>query len=83
MTSDSEPHCPWRSMTNDERLIHLEALFMHLQRTVQDLDQVVIEQSKQIDLLSRDMKLLVTDLRGIRDGSREPRRPEDEIPPHY
>jgi uncharacterized coiled-coil protein SlyX len=56
---------------------------MHLQRTVQDLDQVVIEQSKQIDLLSRDMKLLVTDLRGIRDGSREPRRPEDEIPPHY
>ena len=70
-------------MTNEERLIHLEALFTHLQRTVQDLDQVVIEQSKQIDLLKRDIKVLVTEVRVVRDVSREPRRPEDEIPPHY
>jgi uncharacterized coiled-coil protein SlyX len=29
------------------------------------------------------MRLLTSDLRTLRDASREPRRPEDEVPPHY
>lgn len=70
-------------MTSEERLIHLEALFTHLQRTVQELDQVIVDQSRRIDLLHRDLKLLASDVRSVRDASREPRRPEDEIPPHY
>jgi hypothetical protein len=27
--------------------------------------------------------MLAGDVRSVRDASREPRRPEDEIPPHY
>ena len=70
-------------MTSEERLIQLEALFTHLQRTVQELDQVIVDQSRRIDLLQRDLKMLAGDVRSVRDASREPRRPEDEIPPHY
>lgn len=70
-------------MTPEQRLIDLEALFTHLQRTVQDLDSVVVDQSKQIELLRREVKVMATELRMVRDASREPRRPEDEIPPHY
>jgi hypothetical protein len=29
------------------------------------------------------MRLLTSDLRTLRDAYREPRRPEDEVPPHY
>ncbi len=71
-------------MTSQEsRLTELETLFTHMQRTIQDLDQVVVEQARRIDLLEREMRLLTSDLRTLRDASREPRRPEDEVPPHY
>ena len=33
------------------RVTELETLFTHLQRSVQDLDQVVLDQQKQIDAL--------------------------------
>ncbi|MCU0707876.1 MAG: SlyX family protein [Pirellula sp.] len=71
-------------MTSQEsRLTELETLFTHMQRTIQDLDQVVVEQARRIDLLEREMRLLTSDLRTLRDAYREPRRPEDEVPPHY
>lgn len=81
--SHGDLHPIQASMTSEERLIHLEALFTHLQRTVQELDQVIVDQSRRIDQLQRDLKLLASDVRSVRDASREPRRPEDEIPPHY
>lgn len=67
----------------EQRLIDLEALFTHLQRTVQELDGVVVDQAKQIESLRREVKVMATELRLVRDASREPRRAEDEIPPHY
>jgi len=54
-----------------------------LQRTVHDLDQIVIEQSRRIEILEREVRCVSSDLRAVRDTQREPRRPEDEIPPHY
>lgn len=70
-------------MNLEERVVKLEALYMHMQKLVQDLDQVVFVQSKKVDQLQRDLKLLVGELRQLRDGSRDGRRPEEEIPPHY
>lgn len=67
----------------ETRLTELETLFTHLQRTVHDLDQIVIDQSRRIDLLEREVRCLANDLRVMREINREPRRPEDEIPPHY
>jgi SlyX protein len=69
--------------SQETRLTELETLFTHMQRTIQELDQVVIDQARRIDLLEREMRLLSSDLRTVRDATREPRRPEDELPPHY
>ncbi len=67
----------------EQRVVELELIYTHLQHTVQELDKVVFEQSKRIDLLQRELKLLVNEFRQMRDASRDIRRPEDEIPPHY
>jgi len=67
----------------NDRLVELEVLFTHLQKTITDLDEVVVDQSRRIDQLQRELKILAGDVRLVRDSSREPRRPEEEIPPHY
>ncbi|MBM3963487.1 MAG: SlyX family protein [Planctomycetes bacterium] len=67
----------------DDRLVELEVLFTHLQKTITDLDEVVVDQSRRIDQLQRELKILAGDVRLVRESSREQRRPEDEIPPHY
>lgn len=67
----------------EKRLTDIETLFTHWQRVVQELDQVVLDQSRRIDQLEREVRLLTSDLRSMRDMNRETRRPEDEIPPHY
>ncbi|MFN7627619.1 MAG: SlyX family protein [Pirellula sp.] len=66
-----------------DRLVELEVLFTHLQKTISDLDEVVVDQSRRIDQLQRELKILAGDVRLARESSREQRRPEDEIPPHY
>lgn len=70
-------------MTLEERMVELEALYMHQQKLVQELNQVVFEQTKKVDQLQRDLKMLVGEIRQLRDGGREVRRLEEEIPPHY
>ncbi|MFO0012899.1 MAG: SlyX family protein [Planctomycetota bacterium] len=67
----------------EKRLTELETLFTHLQRTLHDLDQIVVDQSRRIAHLEREVRCLANDFRTVRDMNREPRRPEDEIPPHY
>ena len=67
----------------NDRLVELEVLFTHLQKSITDLDEVVVDQSRRIDQLQRELKILAGDVRLVRDASREPRRPEEEIPPHY
>ena len=71
-------------MTNPEkRITELEFVVTHLQKTIQDFNDVIIEQGKRIDTMQREVRLLASDLRQVRDSAREPRRAEDEIPPHY
>lgn len=67
----------------EQRLTEIECLLMHLQKTVSELNQVVIEQGKSITKLQREVKQLVSDFRQVRESSSPVRRAEDEIPPHY
>ncbi len=67
----------------EARLTELEFVVTHLQRTIHDLNEVIIDQGKRIDTLQRETRLIASDIRQVRESSREPRRAEDEIPPHY
>jgi len=64
------------------RLTDLEILFTHLQRTVHDLDQVVLEQQRQLELLSRQVKQQTAEIATFQTAADE-RKPEDDKPPHY
>ena len=65
------------------RIDELETLFTHLQRTLGDLDQVVLAQQKQIESLERTIAALGTELGALAGSPSEERKPEDEKPPHY
>jgi uncharacterized coiled-coil protein SlyX len=65
------------------RLAELEMLFTHLQRTVGELDQVVLAQQRQIDVLERRLAALGNAVTAISGILTDERKPEDEKPPHY
>ena len=67
----------------EPRLIALEELFTHLQRTVRDLDEVVIGQHKRLDQLDRRVARIERDLESLSRSLAEERSPLDERPPHY
>jgi uncharacterized coiled-coil protein SlyX len=67
----------------NQQVIELEALFMHLQRTVSELDQVALAQQKRLEVLERKVTALGTDLSSVAGSITEERKPEDEKPPHY
>jgi uncharacterized coiled-coil protein SlyX len=66
-----------------ERQTELETLVTHLQRTVQDLDEVIRRQQGTLDGLQARLGRLDADLGQLRDATTIERRPEDEKPPHY
>ncbi len=65
------------------RIVELETLYTHLQRTLGELDQVVLAQQRQIDTLSQRIASLAGDLNRLAGSEPEVRKPEDERPPHY
>lgn len=66
-----------------ERITEVECILMHLQKTVVDLNQVIIDQGKSIDKLQREIRQLAMDFRQVREASSPTRTAADEIPPHY
>jgi SlyX protein len=63
-----------------ERLEDIEIKYLYLQKTVDELSSVVIEQQKEI----RELRHLVTLLgRKLRDVAAMPPFEADEKPPHY
>jgi uncharacterized coiled-coil protein SlyX len=66
-----------------ERVVELETLYMHLQRTLGDLDQAVVAQQRQIDALEQRIAALTSELNSLSGSVVEERKPEDERPPHY
>ena len=67
----------------DERITNLEMLVMHLQKTVQELDEVIQSQGTRIVNFERDIKRLNLELGLLRESAIEERSPEEEKPPHY
>jgi SlyX protein len=65
----------------DQRLTELEIKASFTEDLMEQLDQVIIRQQRQIDLLVRE----VTALRqpGANDGVAVPRNLRDELPPHF
>jgi SlyX protein len=66
----------------EKRIIELETKLTYFERTVQELNDVVYHQQKQIDALEKSCKELAKALRGFSGGS-ENDTPADEKPPHY
>jgi len=66
----------------EERIDELELRYMHHERTIQDLSEIVSRQQNSIDLLRREITLikeqsLLMDPSAVRDADQE------KPPPHY
>lgn len=66
-------------MNNEERLIDIESAIALLQKTVEELNDVVISQGKEIDRLHKDQKVL---LESLKSDNIKPLS-EETPPPHY
>jgi len=65
------------------RVVELEELITHMQRTIGDLDQVVLAQQNRLELLERRISAVGAELSVVASSVVEERKPEDEKPPHY
>jgi uncharacterized coiled-coil protein SlyX len=63
--------------STDERLIELEAAHMHLEKLVDQLNEVVTLQHAELERLKRTVAALREQLAGLTAGA------PDEKPPHY
>ncbi len=66
-------------MTPEERLITIETKIAYLEKYVNDLNQVIIEQDDTIKKLYRETEMLK---KKLKNGDEE-KLPENEKPPHY
>jgi SlyX protein len=66
------------------RLSDIESLVTFLQRTIDDLNAVILEQQRRLESQDKELGLLRAAFSTLTDSIVElPRRPEDEKPPHY
>ncbi len=63
--------------SDSARLTELELKYMRLERTVEELSEVVADQQKTIDALVRELHTASARLKDLADVTR------DEKPPHY
>ena len=65
------------------RLVRLEELLMHLERTTSDLGDVARQLEKRLDALEQSVKVLGRQMLVMSEPAAEPRTLEEERPPHY
>ena len=66
----------------ESRIVDLEIRFMHQESTLLELNEVIINQQKQIDDLIREIDLLKKQMKALNPSlSRVPS--EETTPPHY
>lgn len=66
----------------DERLTSLEINFMHIERNLQELNEVVYRQQQTIDRLVEELQVVKAQV--LADTFEQMKKPEDEEPPpHY
>lgn len=71
----NDPH------TTDQRLTELEIKAAFTEDLLDQLNQVIVRQQRQIDLLMREIARLQA--QGSQEGSGASRSLRDELPPHY
>lgn len=64
---------------DDARLSDLEIRFAHQESTIAELNEIVMQQWRKIDLLERQLKQLRDEMQNV-GGQREGEEPP---PPHY
>ncbi len=69
-------------MTDKTRIAELESRLAHQEHTIGQLNDVVVEQQRQLDKLEASMNRLVERLQSGDDPGAEG-NPLDELPPHY
>lgn len=82
MATSPDPH-PEERAAMESRLTELEARYTHLQRVTEDLSEVLLAQTKQIEELQGKLERISSRTEELETSHDVPRRPEDERPPHY
>ena len=67
----------------DERIIALESLVTHLERTVETLNAALLDHQQEIDALQRVIARLDDRVTRLGDDAESDRDPGTERPPHY
>ena len=65
------------------RITHVEELLTHLQRSLQEINDVVVGQQTRSDEFDRDLARLIERFRSISESEATDTDIEDECPPHY
>ncbi|MCC9602484.1 SlyX family protein [Stieleria sp. JC731] len=68
---------------NNERLVEVETQLAHLQRQYDELNQVVVDQSRYIDRLTRQILKWEQELDRVKSAVDPQINMTDEKPPHY
>ena len=66
----------------EDRLTELEIKLSLTEDTVDELNRLVFEQQRQLELMQAQLRLLYAQLQSA-GGAAEPRSLRDEIPQHY
>lgn len=84
----SKPHLIQKhsSMNNDDfsnHIIDIQTQMAFQEQTIEQLNEVLINQQKQIDALQRKLKVLDEKIEQESQHWGQPQSPIDEKPPHY
>lgn len=82
MRSENEP-APEELGDCLPRVTALENMLTLLERRVDELHEVLIDQGRRFDQMERHVKQSADDLTKLRDAQSERRDPQQERPPHY
>ncbi len=66
----------------NDRLIELESIVMHLQNDIEQMNNVILEQQREMESLNGRIQQLESRLDETGEGP-EKRDPLEERPPHY
>lgn len=81
--SDRTNETPPDNSVLEERIVALEIQLAHQQRTCEQLNEVVVENTTTIMRMQNQLVRLENLLRDLRQGPPEQRDPVAEKPPHY
>lgn len=77
------PPAPSNEHPLERRLVAMEELMTHLDRVLQELNEVVLNQQQRLERLETRWSRMANELEIVSQHVTEPRTLEDDKPPHY